>query len=75
MKPQLLLAEGNNTKSPLIVFEAKTLRESKHMWGEGFGVFFFSFLLCAVSVLKAHVIVNSCLRSHSSQHIPGDKKG
>lgn len=74
MKPQVLLAEGNNTKSPLIVFEAKTLRDSKHMEGSVSGFLFLFFLLCAVSVLKAHVIVDSCLRSHSSQHIPGDKK-
>lgn len=31
MKPQLLLAEGNEkTDSPLIVFQAKMLRDSKH---------------------------------------------
>lgn len=37
MKPQLLLAEGNNTKSPFIILEAKTLRDSKHIGGGGGG--------------------------------------
>ena len=66
MKPQLLLAEGSKRmNSSIIILETKMLRDSKSM-----GIFW----LFAISVLKTHFIVDSFLRSRSSQHIPGDKR-
>lgn len=66
MKPQLLLAEGNKRmNSSIAIFETKMLRDSKSV-----GIF----LLFATSVLKAHFIVDSFGKSHSNQHVPGDKR-